>query len=84
MKQIERFTHIEGVAVYNVTNGVQDETPSAVDVSLSIPEITFEATEVPMMGSVSVVDQTRVQGRYRQESVTQELKRSLQNMQTAV
>lgn len=61
MKQINRFTHVEGVAVYNVVNGVQDESPAAVDISINVPEITFEATEVPMMGSVSVVDQTRVQ-----------------------
>ena len=61
MNQINRFTHVEGVAVYNVVDGVKEKDPSAIDVSLNIPEIAFESTDVPMMGNVSVVDQTRVQ-----------------------
>lgn len=60
VKQITKFTHVEGVAIYPVIDGVADESPAAIDVSLTLPELTFETAEVPYMGSMTVVDQTRI------------------------
>lgn len=60
MQQIQNFTHVASTTIFNVTNGVSDAAPSAIDIGVNLPEITFETADIPYMGTLSVVDQTRV------------------------
>lgn len=61
LKQIERYTHISGVSIYACDEkGQSYSEPAAIDVSITLPSIEFESTDVQLMGSLSVPDTTRL------------------------
>lgn len=60
MKQIPRYSHVEGVCIYAVKDGQKESNPSAIDVSLNVPELAFETSDIPYMGTMTITDQTRL------------------------
>lgn len=60
LQAITKYTHVEGVSIYAVTNGQSASAPSAVDVSVNLPELVFESVDIPMMGTATIYDQTRL------------------------
>ena len=61
LNQINRFTHINGAAIYALDdNGQAESEPSAIDVAITLPALEFETADVNMMGTLSIVDQTRL------------------------
>lgn len=61
LNQINRFTHVNGAAIYALDdNGQAESEPSAIDVAITLPALEFETSDVNMMGTLSIVDQTRL------------------------
>lgn len=61
LNQINRYTHINGAAIYSLDeNGKSESDPSAIDVAITLPALEFETADVNMMGTLSIVDQTRL------------------------
>lgn len=60
LQAITKYTHVEGVSIYAVTEGQSADAPSAIDVSVNLPELAFESVDIPMMGTATVYDQTRL------------------------
>lgn len=61
LKTIDRYTSIKGSTIYKLdAQGHPGATPAAVDVDITIGEQTHPTTDVPMMGTVSIPDQSRL------------------------
>lgn len=61
LKQIDRFTHISGASIYALDESKHAESePSAVDTAITLPAIEFETADVSFMGTLTLVDHTRV------------------------
>lgn len=61
MKTINRYTAIKGCSIYRLNElGRPNATPAAIDRDINIGEQTSPATDIPMMGSVSIPDQSRI------------------------
>lgn len=60
LQAIPKYTHVEGVSIYRCNGGQAEAEPAAVDVAINVPEIQFETADIPMMGQMSIVDQTRI------------------------
>lgn len=61
LKQINKFTHISGASIYALDDaGHAESEPSAIDTSITLPAIEFETADVNLMGTITLVDHTRV------------------------
>lgn len=61
LKQIPRYTHVSGVSIYDCDEkGQSSEFPAAIDVSVNLPSIEFESSDISLMGGMSIPDTTRV------------------------
>lgn len=61
MRNITRYTTIKGTSIYaSDSTWHTSETPAACDIDITIGEQAHPSTDVPMMGTLSVPDQTRI------------------------
>jgi hypothetical protein len=62
LKQIVKTVTIKGTSIYALNeNDVAEPLPAAIDVTVTVPSIEFETTEINgVMGSMTVSDDTRV------------------------
>lgn len=61
LTSINRYTAIKGCSIYKLNDlGRPNETPAAIDRDITIGEQTSPTTDIPMMGTVSVPDQSRI------------------------
>lgn len=61
LKSIPRYTTIKGVTIYSCdSNWKPKPTPAAIDRDITIPEQTHPTTDVNLMGTVSIPDQSRI------------------------
>lgn len=61
MKAINRYTSIKGTTIYRVSKeGKLDSSPAAIDVDITIGEQSHPTTDIPIMGTLSVPDQSRL------------------------
>ena len=62
LKSIDRYTSIKGSTVYRLDDkGRPMETPAAIDVDINVSEQTHPTTDIPMMGTIGVPDQSRLE-----------------------
>lgn len=66
---INKYTQIKGVTIYRCTsaeagalpnNWIVSPAPAAIDVDITLPEQSHPTTDIQMMGSISIPDQTRI------------------------
>lgn len=61
LKTIPKYTSIKGCTIYRLNAaGMPLPTPAAIDVDITISEQTHPSTDVSMMGTVGVPDQSRL------------------------
>lgn len=61
LTQIEKYSHVSGASIYACNDvGASLSTPSAIDVSITLPALEFESADVNFMGTLSVPDTTRL------------------------
>lgn len=61
LKTIPKYTTIKGCTIYDLDDaGKPSQSPAATDVDITIGEQTNPTTDVPMMGTVGVPDQSRL------------------------
>ena len=60
LQTIPKYTTIKGVTIYRLIGGAPASTPAAVDVDINVSEQTHPTTDVSMMGTVGIPDQSRL------------------------
>lgn len=60
LKRSDLYGQIKSCSIYSGTAGQFDDTPAAIDATITLPSIPFESTTVQMMGSLTVPDQSRI------------------------
>lgn len=61
LTSINRYTAIKGCDIYRLDkNGKPGTSPAAIDRDITIGEQTHPSTDVPLMGTISVPDQSRL------------------------
>lgn len=60
LTNIEKYTTIKGTSIYSGNENWAVGNPAAIDVDITISEQSHPSTDVPMMGTVSIPDQSRI------------------------
>ena len=61
MKAINRYTSIKGTTIYKLSKeGKPASAPAAIDMDITIGEQSHPTTDIPVMGTLSVPDQSRL------------------------
>ena len=62
IKSIPRYTAIKGSTIYRLdAAGRPLQVPAAIDVDINVSEQTHPTTDIPMMGTIGVPDQSRLE-----------------------